>query len=404
MQFKVDWLTLSLIPSSMVEDTYTFYKNIVHFLCLDDFLTEFEEFSGGRFYKNIYRYKNVSIKVPDPIVSDHTGFGIEFTGQGIDFYIDYMRSKFPYYDVRNLLSSFLSLAADETLRCRVPRVDIATDDISHKIKKFYSLDLNKICEALVNLEFTSPFSIKNNTKSFEVTFVESQRANLKSFRGQTIYLGNKKSNVFCRFYDKLAEMEVNKKEVDENIKHWTRMEFVFRNDRAMSIVEALVHMSDEEFSKYYAEIVNHYITFIDVTENNRSNVCRCKPKKWWSDFLGVVRKSKLVNTKPTENHYVRFKKYMLSKTSAGIAAIFECEPVDKVMLEIKEASEASKTKTHDKIVNDYIALKNGYDKSVPLKKGLEEYSYYTDDYRKFLIELRKKREYNNFFANPQSKK
>lgn len=401
MQFKVDWLTLSLIPSSMVEDTFAFYKSILHLLCLDDFQSDFEEFGGGKYYKNIYRYKNISIKVPDTIVSDRTGFGIEFTGQGIDFYIDYMRSKYPDYDVRNLLSSFFSLAEDESLRCTVPRIDIASDDISYKNKKNYPLDLSRIRDALVNLEFSSPFAIKSQTEKFEVSFVGSQRAILKSFRGTTIYLGNRRSNVFCRFYDKLAEMEVHKKEFDEKIKHWVRMEFVFRNDRAKCIAENLVSLSDEEFAKFYAEIVNHYITFVDVTENNRSNVCRCKPKKWWSDYLGVVRKSKLVNTKPTENHYVRFKKYMLSKISAGMAAIFECEPVDKVMLEIKEASEASKTKTHDKIVNDYIALKNGYDKSVPLKKGLEEYSYYIEDYKKFLIELRKKREYNNFFANPQ---
>lgn len=400
MEYKVDWLTLSLIPQNIVEDTFSFYKSIIHFLCLDDFEKDFEEFGGGRYYKNIYRYKNISIKVPDVLFSDHTGFGIEFTGQGIDFYIDYMRSKFPDYDIRNLLSFFLSLAEDDTLRCRVPRIDIATDDISYKKQKTYSLDLNLIREALSNLEFSSPFSIKSQRKSFEVTFLDSQRASLKNFRGETIYLGNQKANVFCRFYDKLAEMEVNKKEFDENIKHWARMEFVFRNDRAMSIVENLVSLSDEEFSKFYAEVVNHYITFVDVTENNRSNICRCKPKKWWSDFLGVVRKSKLVNKKPTKNHYVRFKRYMLSKIAAGMAAIFECEPVDKVMLEIKEASEASNTKTHDKIVNDYIALKNNYDQTKPLK-GMEEYSIYVEDYKKFLLELRKKREYNNGFWKPK---
>lgn len=401
MNFKVDWLTLSLIPKNIVEDTYSLYKFLIHFLCLDDFENQFEEYSGGRFYKNIYRYNNISIKIPDSLLSDHTGFGIEFTGQGIDFYIDYMRSKFPDYEIRNLLSSFLCLADDDTLRCKVPRIDIATDDISHKVKKFYNLDLNLVREALNNLEFTSPFSIKKQVKKFEVTFVDSQRANLKSFRGQTIYLGNEKSNVFCRFYDKLAEMEVHKKEFDENIKHWTRMEFVFRNDRAMSIVEALISMSDDEFAKYYAEIVNHYITFIELTEKNRSNVCRCKPKKWWSDFLGVLKKSKLVCVKPSENHYIRFKRYLLTKTSSGICACLECEPIDKFMLEIKEAAEATKTKTHDSIVNDYIALKNGYDQTIPLKKGIEEYSCYTDDYRKFLLELRKKCEYNNLFADPE---
>ncbi len=399
MNFKVDWLTLSIIPTHIITDTFSFFKSLVHFLTLDEFEKDFEEFSGGRFYNLIYKYNNISIKVPDSFVSDHTGFCIEFTGQGIDFYLDYMRSKFPDYDVRNLLSSFLSLASDSGYRCRVPRIDIATDDISYKRKKHYDLDLDLIRQALCDLEFSSPFSIKNHTKSFEVTFVDSERANLKNFRGQTIYLGNKRSNVYCRFYDKLAEMDVHKKEYDVNIKHWSRMEFVFRNDRALSLVMQLISLSDDDFSKFYAELVNHYITFVDITENNRSNICRCKPKKWWSDFLGVVRKSKLVCTKPTENHYVRFKSYSIKKMSAGLTALFECEPVDKIMLEIKEGAESSRSKTHDKIVNDYIALKNGYDRSLPLKQGIEEYSYYTDDYRKFLLELRKKREYNNGFTS-----
>lgn len=403
MNFKVDWLTLSLIPKTIVEDTFSYYQSIIHFLCLDQFEKDFEEFGGGRFYKNIYRYNNISIKIPETLFSDHTGFGIEFTGQGLDFYIDYMRSKFPKYDVRNLLSCFLSLAEDDTLRCRVPRIDIASDDISYEQKKVYSLDLDLIREALSNLEFSSPFAIKSHLKKFEVTFVDSQRAALKNFRGQTIYLGNKKGNVFCRFYDKLAEMDVNKKEYDEKIKHWARMEFVFRNDRAMSVVENLIQLSDEEFSKWYSEVVNHYITFVDVTENNRTNICRCKLKKWWSDFLGVVAKSKLVNKKPTENHYIRFKRYILSKTASGMSAVFECEPVDKVMLEIKEAAEASTTKTHDKIVNDYIALKHNYDYTKPLK-GIDEYSYYVDDYKKFLLELRKKREFNNVFRKSDTVK
>ena len=238
------------------EKIYSFYKTIVHFLCLDQFADQFEEYSGGKYYKTIYRYNNISVKIPDSLLSDHTGFGIEFTGQGIDFYIDYMLSKFPDYDVRNLLSSFLSLAEDETLRCQVPRIDTASDDISYEVKKTYPLDLNLIKEALSNLEFSSPFAIKKHLKSFEVTFVDSERATLKNFRGQTIYLGNKKSKVFCRFYDKLAEMDVNKKEYDEKIKHWARMEFVFRNDRAMSIVENLISLSDDDFSKYYAEVVN----------------------------------------------------------------------------------------------------------------------------------------------------
>lgn len=402
MNFKVDWLTLSLIPENTVEDTYSYFKSFVYFLCLDQFENQFEEYSGGKYYKSIYRYNNISIKIPYSLLSDHTGFGIEFTGQGIDFYIDYMRSKFPDYDVRNLLSSFLSLAEDDTLRCRVPRIDIASDDISNDVKKTYPLDLNLIKEALSNLEFSSPFAIKKHLKSFEVTFVDSERATLKNFRGQTIYLGNKRSNVFCRFYDKLAEMEVNKKEYDENIKHWARMEFVFRNDRAMSIVENLISLSDDEFSKYYAEVVNHYITFVDVTENNRTNICRCKAKKWWSDFLVVVAKSKLVNKKPAENHYVRFKNYSIKKMSSGLVALFECEPVDKIMLEIKEGAEASSTKTHDNIVNDYIALKNGYDYTKPLK-GIEEYSYYVDDFKKFLLQLRKKREYNNSFVKKTTK-
>ena len=167
---------------------------------------------------------------------------------------------------------------------KISRIDIAADDKSTDDK--YLLNLDDVEACANSRDFVSRFrNLYHYTSKYLVT---------DQVIGRTLYFGSQKSSAFCRFYDKLAEQRV-KYEGDpeslqqlDNIKHWVRMEFVFRRDQAIKIVNAICDSAS--FSRYYAELVNGYLRFVDKDD---SNVTRCTLKKWWKRFLGTLGRCKL---------------------------------------------------------------------------------------------------------------
>lgn len=55
ISWKVDWLTLSLIPRFEVTDCEQFYSNILAFLGLSEYKKLFTEKPGGKYYKCVMR-------------------------------------------------------------------------------------------------------------------------------------------------------------------------------------------------------------------------------------------------------------------------------------------------------------------------------------------------------------
>ena len=398
MDYKVDYLTLSLKPSTPVNPS-TMYTSILEFLGLTKHLHSFVRFGGGKWYDYIMRYRDISIKVPDSLNTDSEGFCIEFTGQGIDYYIDYMRETYPDYEVKDLLAAFFSLAKDGSFRCRVTRIDIAYDDISYEEKRFYIFDLDRIKRAILRDEFISPFSHRRKRNDMLVSFedVEKGKGRSKKNLGKTINLGNRHSEVFGRFYDKLAERKAKGHTVDENIKHWVRLEFEFKNAHAMSVCESIVAMPQEELSNYFAEIINRYIRFVVVKEKNETNYWRCPVKRWWKTAIGTIKRAKLVLKKPERNYYRAAVNWVNRSVAPTLFSILQVMPVDKLLMMIKENSMERMNFKHDLIVDDFISQKP--DEQL---KGFEEYKLYTDNYEAFITELRReqfKNETKYIFGN-----
>ena len=384
MDYKVDYLTLSLIPNTRV-DSGKMYNNLLDFLGLTKFRENFIQFSGGRFYNYIMRYRDISIKIPDSFSSDLQGFCIEFTGQGIDYYIDYMREYHPDYEVKDLLAAFFSLA-DKGFRCRVTRIDIAYDDISYEEKRFYTLDLDRIQRAILRQEFISPFSHRKKHKEMVVSFEDSEKGKGRNAinTGKTINLGNRRSEVFGRFYDKLAEQRTKGNTVDENIKHWSRLEFEFKNFHAMSLCEIIVGSPQEELSLYLSKIVNSYIRFIVVKQKNETNYHRCPVKRWWAKAIGTIERAKLVIKKPEKNHYDSAVRWVKRSVAPTLLSILHCIPMDRFLMMVKENAVERISNKHDLIVADYINRK-----SVEVLTGYDEYKLYSDNYEAFIAELRR---------------
>ena len=392
---KIDWLTLSVMPSDDV-DPYNFFLSLVGFFRLEEFLPLFKKGGGHGFYDYSYSYNNIVFSIPRFFESHSQGFCISFSGQGIDFYIEYMRKKDPEYSVKKILAKFLLLEVEcDNLKCNISRIDLATDDITYSNKAGKALlDLDVITEAILKCEFTSPFAIKRKLKKFSVTFDNSQRAKLCGLEGDTIYLGSRRSNAYLRIYDKFVERTVNKIPIDENITHWVRFEMEFKDCNAMSVAEHMVSLSDDEFADWYSQVVNNYIRFIDVTENNISNYSRCPSKDWWADFVGTLSKTRLYHVKPVENAFDRSLRWQKKVVFPSVAALLRCITVQHYLMLVKEACLDSENaiRKQQEIENDFINA----DKHSPELRGLERYAQYIEDdeYRSFLLELRRARDDN----------
>ncbi|MDE6725368.1 MAG: replication initiation factor domain-containing protein, partial [Ruminiclostridium sp.] len=338
-------------------------------------------------------YNNIVFSVPRPLDVCEQGFCISFSGQGIDFYLEYLRKTIPDFSVKQLLSNFLSLADNGDIKCNVSRLDMANDDITYSLNEKPLLNLDVISDSILKNEFTSPFAIKKRLKKYAVTFVDSQRAKLCGLMGDTIYLGSRRSNAFCRIYDKLAESQSKESPIDENINHWVRFEMEFKGCNAMSVAEHIVSLDEDLFPLWYAEVVNNYIRFIDITENNISNYSRCPSKKWWLDFIGTVNKQKLYHVKPVENSFDRSLRWQKKSVFPSIAAMLQCMPVQQYLMLVKETMQSeSSIKRQKEIITDFINA----DKHSPELVGYERYSQYIEDseYRSFLLQLRKARDEN----------
>lgn len=388
MEYKVDYLTLSIIPPESVE-CESFYLQLLHFLNLVKFKPNFKRCGGGGFYSYTMRYNDISIKVPESFNSDVQGFCIEFSGEGIDFYVDYMRRTHPDYMVSDLLKAFFSLSG-EGYKTRCTRIDIAYDDIDYEEKKFYLLDLDRIERAINNLEFVSLFALKKKVKSMNVTFEDKTKGKgiVSDVSGKTIYVGNRKSKIFCRFYDKLAEMATHGKAFDKNIKHWSRLEFEFKDSRAMAICDALICLDLEHLSNYLADVINNYIRFI-VVKGDISHYNRCPVKRWWAKAIGSCKTAKLVTRKPDRNHFTAAVSWVKRSVAPTLYAILQCMSFDKFMMMIKENG-IERSGKQDIIIEDYLNRKPD-----EVFEGLEEHKYYTNDYETFIQALRTAQYHND---------
>ena len=140
---------------------------------------------------------------------------------------------------------------------------------------------------------------------------------IETFKGSTsactVSFGNRKSNIYLRFYDKkmerLCKLKKDSSEFKEvmSIPHWVRCEFEFRNNHANKLVIALLKLSPAQFSEYLSEVMNKYIRFTDTEfgKSTRRTICA-----WWSDFLGTVKRSTLRSDPIQKNPFLSACNYV----------------------------------------------------------------------------------------------
>ncbi len=320
----------------------------------DDVFQEFQSLGKGSLhYADMLRYFDISIGVPFPESADTMGYMVTMTGNGCRQFEQFSNGNVLCW--RKLFTR-LKNAVSDGCSVNICRLDIAFDDKSELESGL--LDLNEIERCAAAREYVSLFRVTediNSGDNADLLEFKSRKRRKNNIFGHTVEFGNRKSNAFLRFYDKLSEQLMteyggkleNAPDDFKKIKHWVRMEFEFKKTVAIKIVNSFLLLSDEKFNSWLAEVVNSYIRFVDVDHSRREN---CTVKEWWLKFVGTLEKASLKSGHFKKSDYVSAFKWFERSLAPTLCALLCRLGEDKLieMIEVYGSKERWKAK-HERI-------------------------------------------------------
>ncbi len=369
-----DYMTISLLPGETGVPLDCLLRKGLEALYLSDFWDKelFIYKCQSTYYAAIFRFGDISVKLPYEDNYKKTGICFEFSGQGLDYYREYLRLDRVGVDLRMVCARFVALAIKFGYKTKSSRFDVAFDEIIKKGEQLEPLlDLDRITETLSRRAFVSKFRKSDGIpgsgelKPFFNELDSSQHFDeVLPYRliqstdlctgmvGKTIELGRRKGASFVRFYDKLVEQSAKGFEVPKNYASWVRFEMEFKHNNASSVfLQYAMSKDDNDFIQKMRGEAFSLIRFVDL---DHSRLYNCTVCKWWLDFLAHAAVYVLPNHKPKHNKFVRQLAYQRRQNSASLTTLVMCKP--KVLKSILLEGAKKSSKTAQAIANDYRAV------------------------------------------------
>lgn len=376
-----DYLTISAMPGDVDISRHDFVYQVFNALYISDWFDSDSDIfvfkCSSQYYEFIYRFGDISLKIAYEHNFKKQGICFEFSGKGIDYYNEYLNTKFVGVSLRSACARFVALSKFG-YKTTCSRFDVAFDEIIKKGEEDQQLlDLDTIQGCLLGGEFVcrfrkcDPSQISGVASSVPVALgsVSSEIINsdpelpyriiqsmhLSSGRiGKTIELGKRKSNTFVRFYDKLSEQLAHNYSIDSSIESWNRFEIEFKKTNASAVFLAYATSPDDKhFSEYMRSVALHLLRFVSLTASRKYN---CKTAEWWDKFLNRVKSAKLEIHKPKYNKFVRSLEAQKRQNAASLAALVCCRP--QTLVELIKLGLHKPSKTSEAIASDYKSIRN----------------------------------------------
>lgn len=363
---KMDYLTLTLLPAKSNWTINEALEKLLKSLFIDDWLPYFKYVGSGQGYAEILRYNDVSLKIPNQHRWDKQGLCVEFTGNGLDYFVEYLRFN-RGLRLRTVLNRFRCLC-QFGCKTKCSRLDWAVDQQCFGDEKPL-LCLQRIYDTLLAGNFVSKFRKADpSDESCELQSCYKVDAGLIDdkllFRciksqdlstgkiGMTIYLGKRRSGTYIRFYDKLAEQLAKKGSVPDGCTSWVRYEMEFHRENAAAVLTKYLDLPEDEFQAYICGLSLSYIRFVDRTRSRKYN---CVTTKWWLDFLGNAKKASLIHHKVKRNKFLNFM--LAFKKQYGATFSRAVQHCPGFLMSVIEGGAHMTSKTADQITADYNAIK-----------------------------------------------
>jgi phage replication initiation protein len=322
----IDWLEFTV-------HNYSLSDTIIYLLNLKE--ESFTKIPGGKNgYRNqkLWNEGNIFILYNDEPEHDRMGIHIIMSGTGCRF----------YEQKKNLREMIARVMAIEE-HYKFTRIDIAIDDRSGDLVNFKRIAKAEDEETISSLWY-------------KTTYLREKRIADGVVLGRTLYFGSKKSKIFMRVYDKHLEQQKrrlhNKREDATPLKEhveWTRMEIVFREERAQLLSRYL--LETDSIGSLLKGTLKNYIRFLQKPRNSVDmRKRRWKTAPWYDRLLGDVGKLKLT-TKPAEKSIEEMKEWLNKQISPTIAAIMA-------------ANEGETDWLYDMIINGSSRLKTKHKQAI----------------------------------------
>lgn len=369
-----DYMTISILPCETGVPMDCLLRKGLEALYLDELWDKelFIYMCQSQYCSAIFRFGDIQVKFPYEHNYERNGICFEFSGQGLDYYREYLRTHRAGVDLRNVCARFVALAVKFGYETKSSRFDVAFDEIIKKGEQLEPLlDLDRITETLSRRAFVSKFRKSDGIpgsgelKPFFNEFDSSQHFDeVLPYRiiqstdlctgivGKTIELGRRKGASFVRFYDKLVEQSAKGFEVPENYASWVRFEMEFKHNNASSVFFAYATSKDDkEFIQKMRGEAYNLIRFVDLDHSRRYNCSVCK---WWLDFLDHAAVYVLPVNRPKYNRYVRALAAQKRQNAASLSTLVMCKPANLKSILLEGAKKSSKTSLA--IANDFKAV------------------------------------------------
>ncbi len=357
-----DYMTISLLPGDVDITVDALLQKGLEALYLDELWAKelFVYKCQSQYFSAIYRFGDIQVKLPYDHNYKRNGICFEFSGQGLDYYREYLRRDRISVDLRNVCARFVSLSKIG-FKTKSSRFDVAFDEIIKKGELVEPcLDLDRITETLGRRAFVSKFRKSDGVpgsgeiKPFFNELDKSQKFDealpyrvitstdlCTGLVGKTIELGKRKGSSFVRFYDKLVEQSAKGFEVPENYASWVRFEMEFKHSNASSVfLQYAMSKDDKEFVQKMRGEAYSLIRFVDLDHSRRYNCSVCK---WWLDFLDHAAVYVLPVNRPKYNKYVRALAAQKRQNASSLSTLVMCRPGNLKSILLEGAKKSSKT-------------------------------------------------------------
>lgn len=201
--------------------------------------------------------------------------------------------------------------------CKVTRLDLALDNIGDIY--FYPHDLEYYIDNKL---------VKSRWSKYES--IKCKDMHSSDLKGDTVYLGSRTSDLFCRVYDKTLErIAADDVEVPER---WVRWELVCKHDRAQVACEQLL---DNGFAigEIMAGVLSNYFSILEPNYND-SHRDRWSLNERWAQFLGEVKPIRLFRVVRDEQTLEDKKEHVMHQYGPTLSALIRVYGVDAIVKEI----------------------------------------------------------------------
>lgn len=337
----VDWLSVTFLD----EKDWTVVCDVFG---LDDGL--FIEVERGRYgYRKMYFYNNISILCDG---REDMGIHIELSGQGCRYFES--QSSLDWEEL------FVRLVTDYKFVTNIKRIDLAIDD---------TIGYFKITQAITNVKRGQTVSIFRKARRISNLDI----ANGGEF-GHTLYFGSPSSSIMFRFYDKLAEMKAKKKQFDNEIDFWNRIELSAYDDRAEVIVQVL---AEETISvgNIVKGLLYRYVKFKRKSSKD-SNKYRWPLQPWYKKFLDDVEPLRITKKSPDKSIQKTFKWVNKSviKSLAMLAISFD-KNTDEMLTDFIQDGQDKLSSLDWQIIDDFKKSGMTYYEFLEYLQGLDEVDF-----------------------------